>query len=220
MDNNYTHISILLDESGSMSSKKQDVVGGINEYLKIQKEVPGKATVSLYTFDGRGGDPNYLRRKIDFEDILNVSDFNDFHPRGMTPLLDATVDSITEVGEKLASLSEDQRPAKVLFIIFTDGLENTSQTQTKDSVKNLISQQTDIYKWDFAFLGANQDSFANASAIGINYASTTNYTFDSAGISGAFSGLAFASSGYRCSTVGTSFTLNTEPTIPQPTFTV
>ena len=44
MKNDKTHISILLDRSGSMEAIRDDVIGGYNAFLAAQQQLPGKAT--------------------------------------------------------------------------------------------------------------------------------------------------------------------------------
>ncbi len=66
-----------------------------------------------------------------------------------------------------AAMSEDGRPSRVIVIIMTDGLENASKGFTAPQVFDLIVQQRDIYKWDFVYLGANQDAIATAAKMGI-----------------------------------------------------
>lgn len=51
MDNNYTHITLVVDRSGSMASTKNDAQGGINQLFKDQATKEGKCTVSLVEFD-------------------------------------------------------------------------------------------------------------------------------------------------------------------------
>ena len=51
MKQGYTHISVVLDESGSMGGLYNDTVGGYNKFLESQKEAPGEATWSLTTFN-------------------------------------------------------------------------------------------------------------------------------------------------------------------------
>ncbi|MGD0471539.1 MAG: hypothetical protein ABSA54_24450, partial [Terriglobales bacterium] len=73
------------------------------------------------------------------------------------------------------AMSEDERPSKVIVIIMTDGLENASKVFTAPQVFDLIVQQRDIYKWDFVYLGANQDAIAAAAKMGIAAASAMPY---------------------------------------------
>lgn len=47
----YTHIAIVLDRSGSMSSLAHEIIGGYNAFVDDQKKVPGKGTLTLVQFD-------------------------------------------------------------------------------------------------------------------------------------------------------------------------
>ena len=51
MDNEYTHITIILDRTGSMESIRDDTIGGFNAFLGEQKKQPGDATLSLVLFN-------------------------------------------------------------------------------------------------------------------------------------------------------------------------
>jgi hypothetical protein len=75
--------------------------------------------------------------------------------------------ALIELGSGLATMSEDERPSRVIAIMMTDGLENASKVFTAPQVLDLIVQQRDIYKWDFVYLGANQDAIATAAKMGI-----------------------------------------------------
>ena len=48
---NYTHISVILDRTGSMESIRDDTIGGFNTFLQEQKVQPGSATLTLVQFD-------------------------------------------------------------------------------------------------------------------------------------------------------------------------
>ena len=52
-ENDYTHITVILDRSGSMESIRNDTIGGFNAFLDQQKAGPGLATFSLVQFDSR-----------------------------------------------------------------------------------------------------------------------------------------------------------------------
>ena len=91
-------------------------------------------------------------------------------PRGMTALLDAVGRAINETGERLAKMDETDRPGLVVFVVMTDGEENSSKEFSKDQVKQMITHQQEKYGWHFTFLGANQDAFAEAGALGIHAA--------------------------------------------------
>jgi iron-sulfur cluster assembly accessory protein len=75
---------------------------------------------------------------------------------------------ITDVGEALSALPEGQRPDKVIFLIMTDGMENRSQQWTWGAVKALITQQREVYNWEFIFLGADIDAVEVGARMGMD----------------------------------------------------
>ena len=72
-------------------------------------------------------------------------------------------------------MDETQRPGLVCLVIVTDGEENSSREYTKAQIKDMIQHQQDVYKWQFTFLGANQDAFAEAGDLGIPVIAAANY---------------------------------------------
>lgn len=171
MKKGYTHISIVLDRSGSMASCKQPTIEGFNAFIQKQQETPGKATVTLVQFDDQ------YQVDYGFLPILNVPvlDSSNYQPRGGTALLDALGRSIKETGEQLAALDESDRPERVIFVVQTDGAENASRAFDYTKISDMIKHQQDVYKWDFVFLGANQDAIASAKQMGMNAKSSMTY---------------------------------------------
>jgi len=90
-------------------------------------------------------------------------------------LYDAIGKSIIQTGEHLANMKDEDRPEKVLFVIFTDGEENHSSEYNYIRVKELIKEQTDKYNWQFIYLGANQDGMVTGASLGISAAKTVTY---------------------------------------------
>ncbi len=72
-------------------------------------------------------------------------------------------------------MEEPQRPGLVVFVIVTDGAENSSKEFTRDKIRPTIEHQQTVYKWQFTFLAANQDAFAEAASRGIAQAGTANF---------------------------------------------
>jgi hypothetical protein len=159
MDNKYTHITYVMDRSGSMMSCWDDVRGGFETFIKEQKAEDGKCTFSLHAFDTQHEKP------ITFGDIKIVTENIDelgIGPRGGTALYDAIGQAINETGAKLRAMSEKERPGKVLIVVQTDGWENASKEFKADAIKKLVEQQENDYSWKFMFLGANLDSVNDA----------------------------------------------------------
>ncbi len=175
MDNTYTHISMIIDRSGSMSSVWQDVVGGYEQIVKDNKALPGKCTFTVAVFDDQ------YTLVEDFQDIQKVDEKLKVSPRGSTALLDAIGKTIVSVGEKLAKMDEKDRPEKIVVFIQSDGNENASREFTRDSIKKLIDEHTNTYSWQFQFLGANLDSVNDAQSWGINIANTSVYNENNTG---------------------------------------
>jgi Mg-chelatase subunit ChlD len=168
-----THIAVLLDRSGSMGDIKDDAIGGFNCFLKEQKAAGANATLTLVQFDTESTDVVHESMPI-----LEVPDLNHqtFQPRGGTPLLDALGQTIDSTGRALAAIPEANRPNKVVFVVITDGQENSSHRHTKASVKEKIDHQSGRYNWQFVFLGANQDAFDEAGAVGIAMGNAANFS--------------------------------------------
>jgi len=114
MRKDYTHITLILDRSGSMAEIQSDVVGGINSFLDGQRAVPGKCTLTLVQFDTQ----NPYEVLHDFRILGDVPPMKkeDFTPRGCTPLYDALGRGIVDLGERLSKISEVDRPEKVVFL--------------------------------------------------------------------------------------------------------
>lgn len=143
----YTHLTLVVDRSGSMEAMKEEAQGGINTLLTEQFALPGKLTVTLVEFDDHIDTVARLAKKtMDYSLV----------PRGMTALLDAVGSEIVKTGADLDKMKEDARPDKVLFVIVTDGEENQSKEYTFEKVKELIAHQKDAYNWSFQFLGAGE----------------------------------------------------------------
>lgn len=163
-----THIEFLLDRSGSMSSIKSDIEGGFDAFVADQKTHAGRTTVSLAQFDDH------------YEQVYTATDVHDVPaldlvPRGTTAMLDAIGRSITALGARLSALAEDQRPGTVIFAIMTDGLENASKEFTRAAVKALITQQEQVYNWQFLYMGADQDAIEVGAEIGIRADRSLSY---------------------------------------------
>ena len=173
----YTEIAFVLDRSGSMNCCQQDAIAGFNQFLADQQETEGLAKLTLVLFDDE-----YLVpvSSIPVQEVVPLTD-DTYQPRGCTALLDAVGQTIDDLGNRLAALTEKDRPGQVIVAILTDGLENASQRFTWKEIAGKIKHQTDTYKWIFLFLGANQDAIATAANLSIAANNAANYVADAAG---------------------------------------
>jgi hypothetical protein len=148
----------ILDRSGSMETCRDDTIGGFNAFVSDQKTLGGKLT--LVQFDH---EINNVYEDTPLGDVAPLTT-ETFQPRGSTALMDAIGQTIKKHAAKTG----------VVFIIQTDGEENSSHTYTKAHIKDLIEQKTKD-GWTFMYLGANQDAFAEAGSMGIAPAATLHY---------------------------------------------
>jgi uncharacterized protein YegL len=169
MRNDYADVTLVVDRSGTMVSCRLEAENGVNHYIDQQKKHPGKCVFSLVQFDS---EYEFVHRGVPVQDVPPYK----LYPRGMTALLDAVGRAINETGERLAAMPEEERPALVVFVIVTDGLENASHEFTKEQIRKMIECQQKVYSWQFTYLGANQDAFAEAGGLGITRDATANYS--------------------------------------------
>lgn len=79
-------------------------------------------------------------------------------------------------------MNVENRPEKTLFIITTDGMENSSVEYSLDQVKQLIERQKERDHWEFLFLGANIDAVQTAGRMGIEASRAVNFHADKPGM--------------------------------------
>lgn len=166
MKQDYTHITVILDRTGSMESIRDDTIGGFNAFLGKQKAEPGQATLTLVQFDSQ--DPYEILHR--FMPIGKVPELNreTYVPRASTPLLDALGRGINDLEKSLSELTEDDRPSKVVFVVVTDGQENASREYRKDQIEKMVKEKTEKSNWQFVFLSADLAAIGDAEAVGID----------------------------------------------------
>ena len=154
----------ILDKSGSMCSVRDDAIGGINTFIKEQQNMDDRtARMTLVLFDH---EYQLVHDGVGIEDVTPFTE-DTYVPCGTTALFDAIGRTVTDVGKKLDSMLEDERPENVIVGILTDGYENASKDYTKEQIKEMIDRQQNDYNWKFIFLAATQEGFDNAESIGI-----------------------------------------------------
>ena len=177
MRENLTEIVFILDRSGSMSGLESDTIGGFNSMIAKQQKEEGEAIVSTVLFDD---ETNVIHDRVAIGDVKKLTE-EDYYVRGCTALLDAVGGAIHHIGNVHKYAREEDRPAKTLFVITTDGLENASRHYSFKDVKKLIKRQQEKYNWEFLFLGANIDAIEVAGNMGISRDRAANYNCDEVG---------------------------------------
>lgn len=178
MQKDLTEIAYVLDRSGSMQTLASDAIGGFNSFLEGQKKLEGRANFTLVLFDH---EYQVVHQSVDIQQVPPL-DERTYIPRGQTALLDAIGRTIDDLGARLARMPEEERPAKVIVAIFTDGLENASRVYTNERLAESIKHQQEKYSWEFLFLAANQDAIATASQMSIPTTNAFNVVSSPAGV--------------------------------------
>jgi len=188
-----TELVFILDKSGSMSGLEADTIGGYNSMLAKQQAMEGDCRITTVLFDS-----NYelLHDRIDIKAAGQITD-KEYQVGGRTALLDAVGKTIDKVANAQKHTAKDYRAEKVLFVIITDGEENSSREYSAEKVKAQIERQKTKHGWEFIFLGANIDAVRTAGRLGIASDRAVDYVFDSVGTILNFAAMADAVATFR-----------------------
>jgi len=178
MKKGLTELVFILDKSGSMGGLETDTIGGYNAMLAKQQEVEGECHITTVLFDN-----NYelLYDRIDIKAVSPISE-KEYQVGGSTALLDAIGRTIHKISNAQKHTADDYRAEKVMFVIITDGEENSSREYSAERIKAQIERQKEKYGWEFIFLGANIDAIETAGRFGISADRAQNYHADSEGV--------------------------------------
>ena len=177
MNNNLTELVFILDRSGSMAGLESDTIGGFNAMLEKQKKEEGNAFLSAVLFSN---DSTVLYDRADIRKVEPMTE-RQYFVGGCTALLDAIGDAVHHIGNVHKYAREEDRPAKTVFVIITDGMENASRRYTYDDVRRMTERQRERYGWEFLFLGANMDAISTARRFGIREDRAVRYECDAKG---------------------------------------
>ena len=177
MNAELTELVFILDRSGSMGGLESDTIGGFNGMIARQKKEGEKINVTTVLFDD---EVEIVHDRFPIEIIEPLTD-KEYFVRGCTALLDAVGQAINKIDNVQKHLPEDHKAGKVLFVITTDGLENSSEEFTYKDIKRMIEVKKEC-GWEFLFLGANIDAGKEAEKIGIARNRSVTYENDEHGI--------------------------------------
>jgi uncharacterized protein YegL len=195
MMTNKIELVFILDRSGSMAGLEDDTIKGFNSLLNKQRNEAGEAIITTVLFDHAY---ELLHDRINLKSIRNITD-KEYYVRGSTALLDAIGYTIDKIGNVQKVTQDEHRADKVLFVITTDGMENSSRKYNYKMIKRMIENQKRKYNWEFIFMGANMDAISVANNFGIDANRAVNYHSDQKGTSLNFEAMSKVVSDLRCS---------------------
>lgn len=188
MSKGYTEIIYILDRSGSMGGLESDTIGGFNSMMEQQKKTGEKAVVSTVLFDDVC---EVIHDRVPIEKVEKMTD-KQYYVRGCTALLDAVGGAIHHIGNVHKYAREEDRPEKTIVVITTDGMENASCKYSRDKIEKMVKRQQKKYGWEFIFIGANIDAYAEAQKYGIRRDRAVNYVCDDIGTANVYAGVSKA----------------------------
>lgn len=194
MTNNITELVFILDKSGSMYPLVHDTVGGYNSMLAKQRKEPGTAYVTTTLFNES---ISCVHDRLTLDEIPDLTE-DDYIPGGCTALIDAIGSTIEHIETIHKYAREEDVPEKTVFVIITDGKENTSHIYNIETIKSMIETKQTQNQWEFIFLGANIDAIETASSFGIRQEQAANFHADDQGMTKVFEAVSCAVSSARC----------------------
>lgn len=184
-------VVLVLDETGSMESIKDRTISSVNEYFEGLKPQGKACHVSIVKFNSMHVSP--LCSDVPVKDVPEL-DVQNYTPNHNTPLYDAVAKTIKETD---AVVEKSKVKPDILFVVVTDGEENSSVEYHFQQVADLIKERETKGGWTFIYLGANQDSWKSASTMGYsNVGNTMNYKATRKGIVEGLAGTSFATNRY------------------------
>ncbi len=196
---NFTNL-IIIDASGSMGSKRPEVIGGLKQiFSDIKKETSPEVNTTTIVVD--------FANSADFRVLVNSNNqsqltdavANNYQVRGATALYDA-------IGRAFRLVPKKQDG--VFVSILTDGEENDSKEFKFADIKALIEKKRNK-KWAITFMGTSEESLKDAQALGVSVGNTMYFMNNGEGVTKGLSTSNSARTAYYTATLSNS-TIDTE----------
>lgn len=176
-----THITFVLDSSGSMEAIKDDTIGGVNSFFGDQTNEEGTALVSLHEFDSPvdcvcEGYPINGAPRLDADSYV---------PGGQTALHDAIYTAISGTKTRLSKMESAGKTDNVIVVVLTDRKENASETP-QEQIRAEITNCREELGWEFLFIGASQDAALTAEGMGMDADRSLNMVQSGSGAKAAY----------------------------------
>ena len=194
MNENLTEIVVIIDRSTSIRTSRliDSTIEGFNSLLAKQKAEPGEAKMTVVLFDGDTHNPaSAYEIRYDGEPLHLVEELtkDNFTPKGMTALYDGIGRTIDMIKTRQANTPNEDRPAKTIVAILTDGEENSSVEYKHDTIKKMVETMEKEYNWTFLFLGAGIDAMSAGKNLGVSASNTFMYAAAGTQTKGTFNKL-------------------------------
>lgn len=153
------HYVLVLDRSGSMSDRMDEVRHAVNDQIatltREAEEDGNTCLLSVVRFDTEI-EPIVVERNVRDMKPLTAQDVQ---PRGMTALVDATVLTI-EQAALLVGARIDGDKESLAIVVYTDGGENASRLRNGKDLTRALEKHQNLPGWDITFIGASPEAFS------------------------------------------------------------
>ncbi len=174
------HVVILLDKSASMDYLVNGVLAGFNNLVD---QLPDSSFVTLFGFESIYGLDNIFDH-VPARDVPKLTT-NDYTLGDGTPLYDAISGTINQIEIEAVNRTNE----KILFVIISDGLENSSVRYSLDETRRAIADKTSN-GWDIRFYSLGADAALEAANLGIPVADQASFAPSQAGVDEVFDDIA------------------------------
>lgn len=164
MNKNLTKLVFIIDKSGSMFYLTESTINSFNSFIDEQKTAKKQTILTTVLFNDKY---EILHNNKDIRTIEPLT-ANDYIADSTTSLNDTLGAILTQEEKIYIHLSKNEKPSKVIFVIITDGLDNTSHFYSSQKIKEIIGSRKEMYNWEFLFFGANICSKEAAEAYDIH----------------------------------------------------
>lgn len=195
------HVHGILDRSGSMNGKTDDVIGGFKSNIaNLREDKSFDIRISAKMFDH---EDTVLLRSTPVNDLTEeqLDDaLRSYIPRGQTALRDALGNSLVTF-MNIYNITPFQ---SCMIYVMTDGLENSSSNHLfyPEQLKELIQRAEIECNIKVFYVGSNQDAILNAAQIGIAVGQAINFVdTEEANVQAAFRSLSSVAARMRSNEV-------------------
>lgn len=158
MDRDFVAVIVIADRSGSIRIAREEYEEALQGFLTEQSKQPGLVRIDFATFSTsyslvhRMADPLAIEVRIE--------------PRGGTALYDAIGHCINGFTAEMEKLPDHAKPSKVILLVATDGLDNSSVQFSVDTVRELVQAKQDVDGWEAILMAAEQDAVREGEKLG------------------------------------------------------
>ena len=136
-DRHTLHYVLVIDRSGSMAIRMQEVLGAVNRQIETltqeSKASGSRCLLSVVRFDD---EIEILHLEKPVEEVRPIT-ADMLAPRGLTALVDATTLSIERAAELFGNRIDGEKES-LAMVIYTDGGENASRLRTITDLKTAL----------------------------------------------------------------------------------